>query len=165
MEELINEIQAALDNNLYYLALYVTLTIPDICAAISSGDGKTSKKQYMAWYEKYAQKHCSKMLDAESCYYFRCSSLHQGSTQNEKSKFERILFLKPDETRMFSHDNFILGALNIDLKTFCQGMLIAIKEWMKKSENDSIFIKNIETFMKVYPNGIPPYIIGTPVIS
>ena len=43
MEELINQIKIALDNNLYYLSLQATLSLPDICASLQSKDGKTTE--------------------------------------------------------------------------------------------------------------------------
>jgi hypothetical protein len=45
MEFLFSEIEKALENNLFYAALLMTLTIPDICAALESG-----KIQVMAEY-------------------------------------------------------------------------------------------------------------------
>lgn len=55
MELILKEIERALDAKLYYLALQVSLTLPDICAALQSDDGRASKSKYIAWYDTYAK--------------------------------------------------------------------------------------------------------------
>lgn len=165
MEELLAQIKFALKNNLYYLALYATLALPDICSALSSEDGQTSGRQYMDWYNKYAKNKCSSILDGYGCYKFRCSSLHQGTTQHKKMDYSRVLFLEPTNNAVVLHDNILNDALNIDLNIFCLSMIDAVINWQNDVKNDPIFIKNYKSFMKRYPNGLSPYIGGVPVIS
>lgn len=149
---------------MYYLALYTTLTLPDICSALSSADGKTSGKKYINWYNNFAQDKCCSHLDGIACYKFRCSMLHQGTTQETEIGYSRILFLEPTNTNSF-HDNILQDALNIDLNIFCLSMIEAVEEWLVQVKNNPSFIKNYQTFMRRYPNGLCPYINGTPVIS
>ena len=54
MEELVKQIEKALDCNLYYLALISTLVLPDIAGAISySPKGSSSEEFYVKWFDKY----------------------------------------------------------------------------------------------------------------
>lgn len=166
MEELLYQLKTAIDNNLYYLALYTTLTLPDICSSLASNDQKQSGKQYIEWYNKYAFGKCSSRLDGYSCYKFRCSSLHEGNTQDKRIGYSRILFVEPSATNgSIFHDNVLNDALNIDLKAFCYGMIDAVMQWLSEVQNDPNFISNYSKFMKRYPKGIPPYIVGTSIIS
>ena len=165
MEDLLSQIKFALNSNLYYLALYTTLTLPDICSALSSEDGQTTGKKYADWYNKYTKGKCSSNLDGFACYKFRCSSLHQGTTQDNRTGYSRVLFLEPINKNMVLHDNVFNDALNIDLNIFCLSMIEAVEEWQYQMRDNPNFIKNYKTFMRRYPNGLSPYVVGVPVIS
>lgn len=166
MEDLLLQIKTATDNNLYYLALLTTLALPDICSSLESADGKTSGAQYKDWYNKYAFGKCSTELDGHNCYKFRCSTLHDGHTQDDGLKYSRILFIEPSSTYgSVVHDNILEGALNIDLKTFCYAMIDAVHKWLLDVKDNPNFITNYSKFMKRYPTGLSPYIGGVPIIS
>ncbi len=87
MEDLLNEIERGLDAKVYQLSLNLALCIPDICAALESDDGQTNRTKYKRWYETYVGDKLR--LSASDCYYFRCSFLHQGSTEHERSNFKK----------------------------------------------------------------------------
>lgn len=53
MRDLLQQIESGLQNNLYYLSLFATLSVPDMCAALSSPDGRTDGTKYAAWFDKY----------------------------------------------------------------------------------------------------------------
>ena len=55
MELILKEIERALDAKLYYLALQASLTLPDICGALQSDNGKATGDKYIAWYDTYAK--------------------------------------------------------------------------------------------------------------
>ena len=70
MRDLLDQIENALNFGLYYIALIASLSIPDICGAIESTDGKATRKKYQEWFDKYvAPKYCG-MLTGEDCYFF-----------------------------------------------------------------------------------------------
>lgn len=105
MEDLFNEIERGLDARVYHLTLGMALCIPDMCAALQSEDGKTSGRKYKDWYNNYVGDKL--IMSADDCYYFRCSFLHQGSTKHEKSNYERVIFVEPNEMFTF-HNNVML---------------------------------------------------------
>lgn len=160
MEYLFKEIERGLDAGVYYLSLGIALCIPDICAALESDDGKTSGKKYKGWYDKYVGNKLS--MTADDCYYFRCSFLHQGSTQHEKSQFKRIIFIEPNESCIL-HNNIISGALNIDVRIFCTDLIESARKWLETVKDNKNFKRNIDNSFRRYPNGLPPYIGGIPV--
>lgn len=204
MRDLLEQIRKGLDVNLYYLALYVTLTLPDICAALESDNGRTDGEKYKKWFERYVAPryhrpgldvHLSKdelnelpedvrtsllesskprqLFTAEDCYFFRCSILHQGSAQDSRSSYERILFVESQATGVTLHlnvdersvDGETVRVLNIDVPTFCKDMIEGVEQWLPQVEMTSTFERNYERFMKRHPNGLHPYIVGPPVIG
>jgi hypothetical protein len=48
MDRLFQEIDIAVNNGLYFLALIATLALPDMCAGLGSPDGLTNGQRYIA---------------------------------------------------------------------------------------------------------------------
>lgn len=164
MREILNQIELALTVNLYYLALFVSLTLPDICGAIDSDDGEASGAKYKAWFDKYMTPKYIGFLTGDDCYFFRCSLLHQGSSQHSRSSYSRILFVEPG-AEMSAHCTGFNDTLGIDLRIFCGDMISSVKQWLDETENTEKFENNYNKFMKRHPQGLPPYIKGVPVIG
>lgn len=164
MRDLLEQIERALDANLYFLALLGSLVIPDICGAIGSEDGTATREKYINWFAKYATNICP-FLSGEDCWRFRCSLLHQGSSQHEKSRYKRVLFVDPNATTNVFHCNVLNDALNIDIRIFCLGMVAAARRWLDEVEGTELFKRNMQKFMQRYPNWLVPYIVGVPVVS
>lgn len=164
MEDFLQQIEKALSYNLYYVALQSTLTLPDICGALQSADGIATKSKYVDWYDTYFLDKIN--LSADDCYYFRCSGIHQGKTTHEKSRYSRILFIEPDnKNHITCHNNVLNDALNIDVNIFCNTMIKSVRHWLSSVQNNNNFKNNYSSFIRRYPNGLPPYIVGLPVIS
>ena len=56
-------------------------------------------------------------------------------------------------------------ALNIDVRIFCNDLISGAEKWLEENENTDLYKKNYDKFMRRYPHGLPPYIVGVPVIS
>ena len=118
MRDFLTQIKNGLDANLYLLSLFSALAIPDLCGAMSSENGEAGKKKYKAWFDKYVAPKYNGFLSGEDCYFFRCSLLHQGSSQHPKSNYKRVLFVEPSATTNVFHNNIMNDALNIDVRIF-----------------------------------------------
>lgn len=165
MEELLVQIEIALQYNLYYLALQSTLTLPDICSALMDPKGETSGAKYIAWYDKYVKNNEYYQLSGNDCYRFRCSNLHQGSSIHPKSTYGRIMFVEPETTPLTIHNCVINDALCIDVNLFCKHIISSVRKWLSIVKNDAIFNNNYQNIIKRYPQGLSPYISGVPIIS
>ncbi len=165
MRDLLLQIESGLDSNLYLLSLYSALTIPDICGAISSDDGIAKSEKYIEWFDKHVASKYNGFLSGITCYFFRCSLLHQGSSQHEESAYARVFFVEPSATNAIFHNNVIEGAVNIDVRIFCKDIVTGAKQWLDENEETGLYKKNYNKFMRRYPNGLPPYIVGVPVIG
>ncbi len=165
MQELLEQIKKGLDEDLYYLSLFSVLALPDLCGAMDSNDGRASEKKFIKWFDEYVAPKYSGFVSGNDCYYFRCSLLHQGSSQHPKNTYDRVIFIEPSKTTNTFHNNVINNALNIDLKIFCNDIVEGVEKWLKKNEDADLYQQNYDKFMRRYPHGLSPYIVGISVIS
>lgn len=165
MKNLLKQIQQGLEVNLYYLSLFVALSMPDICGAIESQNGEATGKKYEDWFNEYVSPKYNNFLSGADCYKFRCSLLHQGSSQHSNSNYSRVFFVEPSATTNVFHNNIMNDALNIDVRIFCQDIIDGVNQWLQKVENTKLYKTNHDKFIRRYPNGLKPYIVGVPVIG
>ena len=184
MQALVEQIETSLTSRLYFLSLFSCLSVPDIGGALASENGEASGQKFAQWYEAWVRPrfrenvvasmpehiggsigHLENPLDGESCYQFRCSLLHQGSTQHRRSKFERIMFIEPGATTNVIHYGRINDALCIDLPSFCTEVLQGARKWLTEQGGNPNVQRNLLRFVQRYPDGLLPYIGGVPVIS
>lgn len=94
LERIIEDVNRALDNEAYFAALTLALTLPDICGKVQYPEVGVTKR-YISWYDehigKYEQcpsKHCKEVqmpyLSGEVIYNLRNSMLHQGTPNISK---------------------------------------------------------------------------------
>ncbi|SUC35803.1 Uncharacterised protein [Providencia rustigianii] len=164
IDELIKQIKTSLKNGDYYIAIFMCLTLPDICAALESKDGEASGKKFKDWFDKYVSDKYYGMLSGDTCYRLRCGTLHQGKAMHAKLGYERIIFTPTINGNVF-HCNVLNDALNLDINTFSHDIIDGVATWMNDMKNNEFFVENFKSFLKIYPNGLPPYIVGYPVIS
>lgn len=159
MESLFEEIRRALDAELWTLALNGALVLPDICGALNAPDGVARGAHYREWFNTYISPDYPK-LDAQDCWELRCGLLHQGLATT--GNYERILFTAPPA--MF-HNNTLNGGLNLDIGTFCEDLVSAAERWYHVSRELEPVKTNAQRMMRWYPNGLPRYIDGYPVLA
>ena len=178
MEQILKEIEVALNSKLYLIALQTCLTLPDICGSIQSDSGKTTKNKYLHWYDEYVRPNVDLLLQSSDCYLFRCSMLHQGSTfsspkKNQVASYTRIIFIGPDDQRITIHNCTLIDeskddkTLIIDLHTFCLGMISSVRKWQKKmiETQNANYQTNMSKIIRFYPNGLSPYSLGISTIG
>jgi len=164
LKDVLDQIRLALNQNLYYVALWTCLTLPDICGAIDSTNGQADPGKYARWYDKWVARNCPSFT-GQDCYYFRCTMLHQGRMMIPRGTYSRVFFLEPGATSNIFHCNVFNNALNIDLRIFCEAMIDGAERWLKSVVGTPLFTQNYNSFVRRYPTGIPPYVVGTPVIG
>ena len=120
---IIDEVNKALDNDMYISALALVLTIPDICAKAEYPLEKTNKKRYVDWFdnhighyeqppEKGIDDKCPH-LSGEVIYTLRNSILHQGTPnidkdkiKNEDNKIDRFVLVKEPKKEIQNYSDF-----------------------------------------------------------
>lgn len=190
MRALVDQLEQSLASGQYFLSLFTALTLPDMAAALDAPDGLANGQRYALWYEKWVRPQFGEAilallpaslpleereyvkkglqeppLDGDACYRFRCSLLHQGTTQHLKSSFSRIIFVEPHSTTTKIHNCIINDALCIDLQSFCHEVIAGVRAWLSQAENTGLFKANYEKFVRRHPDGLKPYIAGVPVVG
>jgi hypothetical protein len=165
MQDLVQQIRAANAAGLYYVALFSSLALPDICGALESLDGLAKRARYVDWFDRWLAPIYGGNLDGDTCYQFRCSILHQGRTQHPRGPYSRIFFVEPGAGSFVLHNNVFNDALNIDVRIFCEDLGASVERWLPTVEHLPHFQANLANFVTRYPNGLAPYVVGPPVIG
>jgi len=160
MENLLDSIRKALTQNNLYIALFASLTLPDICGKIEFPN-KVSSIRYIEWFEKYLPKY-NRFLSGSDCYALRCSLLHEGSDnisdQQIQQVLEHFIFLSSG-----GHCNVVLNSyvgtqnkesfLQLNTLKFCEDICSAVDIW-KRDVSTSIEIKNrLNKIIKIHEPG------------
>ena len=131
MESILQEIDRAAKAGMFYVAVAMTLTLPDMCAALEAVDGRTSNEKYRAWCDIWLRPIYPNISSADF-YSMRCGIIHQGSLGLTGRGISRVLFTIPDYKGNFIHNNiFKTGndtALNLDASRFCQDVAEAVRK-------------------------------------
>ena len=140
MRQFIAAVNKALENENWYAALFISLTLPDICGKVQYHCLNSSEKRYVQWFNKYLsnkythgvgpdrQKHV--FLSGEDCYALRCSLLHEGadviSHQRCRKVLDSFLFLTTG-----SHCNYcnVNGHtfLQLNVSNFCKDICDSVR--------------------------------------
>jgi hypothetical protein len=163
MEVITRDIERALDAGLYYLALLCTLSLPDICAALESHDGRATKRSYTGWCTKWFTEYPE--ITSDDLYYLRCGVVHQGRLGHPDSQYSRILFTLPNASQNVCHRNIMRDALNLDVTLFCHDMVGAVSRWYAAKQNDSNVKSNLPRLVQYREQGLGPYLVGIPLIT
>jgi hypothetical protein len=83
METILEEIERALAAELWYAAIVMALTLPDICASLEAvpnarPDGQRAR--YQSWVRRYGTYHLG--VGDEDCWSLRCGVVHEGKYAN-----------------------------------------------------------------------------------
>lgn len=165
MNELLDQIERACGRGDFYLALFSCLTLPDICGALSSSDGRASGSRFKSWFNQYVSFKYQGNFSGESCYAFRCAALHQGRTDHNALGYSRILFLAPSQSGAVMHNNVLNDALNLDISEFCADVIAGVRQWLIDDCANAFVQKNLESMLRRHAGGIPPYVTGADIYS
>lgn len=169
MNELISQIEKAIDQNLYLIALSSCLTLPDICGAINTRKGMANGQNYRSWYDEYVFPEYS-ALTSDECYNFRCKFLHQGQTRANKktSYYSHISFAEPrpkgqGKVSINIKQTIIKGEAgpkSIDVLEFMNAIINGVKKWMTEKSGEEYYEKNMSEAVQRREEGIPGIIAG-----
>jgi hypothetical protein len=165
MEAILEQIEQAVEAEFYYVALLMSLSLPEICGRMEREQPSAgrSREIYADWFCTYLGEIYPKMK-GDDCYYLRCGLAHHGQSSHKSMGYSRIVFTLKDEN-FFIHNNVLNDALNLHCPTFCHDMCDAVRRWMQAKENDKMVTDRLDDMVALRPEGMAPYIVGRPVIS
>lgn len=168
MRDLLDQIRAASEAGLHYVALWGAFSIPDICGALAAPNGQASGKRYIAWFDANLPDYAT-MFPGADCYAFRCSMLHQGSGHRARRRAERLIIVEPMANGNVVHRLRSVErgekAIVLDARTLVRDITDAAERWLDDHRTDPAVQENISRFVHRHPNGLPPHIVGTPVLA
>jgi hypothetical protein len=162
IENILYDIDRALKAKLYHLAIIIAFTLPDVCAALEQPNGKSDAGLYRKWYKKHARNVIG--LSPGDCYDLRSGMVHQGRMRIDNKDVCRVIFTVNESSHRF--DGFVMGdAYVFDAEAWCGRWIAAVRAWYLASKNNVIVQKNLQHMLQLQPNGLAPYIVGTPIIA
>lgn len=173
LESIFEQIERAYGSRLYYMAVAVTLTIPDICAGAELDLAKDNVKMthYVAWCDAYLVPKYLNQLTGADFYHLRGGVIHTGIFGHRNQRFTQPIFITP-ETPALMHNVIMTNvgpdkksALILDLENFVKSMREAVEEWYAARKNAPHVQANVGRIVREHPNGISPFIVGGTVVG
>lgn len=168
LETTLREIESAIDAGLYYAALIVALTVPDICAALEDERAYSGREEYKNWYRENLAGRFPYMSD-DAAYSLRCGVVHKGNLRLKMKGGEspRVIFTLPGGVtvhNMVIEKSQIGKVLQFDLVQFCEDVIEAARAWYVRKVDDPIVQANLPDLLQLRPRGFGP-VVGLPVIA
>jgi hypothetical protein len=105
-DQILLDIERALIAKFYYLAIMMTLALPDICACLESPNGNTRGRgdAYKQWFRKHLSQKFRNLTDVDA-YQLRCGVIHQGHFgDHPRRNYDRIIFVGRNPSVKFVGD-------------------------------------------------------------
>ena len=161
MKELIKAVRAAVKQDNLYSALFIALTLPDICGRIEK-PSTGSKERYIDWFGRYLESkyidhfhHQVAFLTGEDMYAFRCSLLHEGvddiTAQKAQKVINRFILISEGPHLNYFEDQSV--KLQISVKQFCAEICEAVEHWLTDIKDNPDFIDYEKKMIKILPKG------------
>lgn len=171
MDHLLDEIEQAVSQRLWLLAVTGALLVPDVAAALRHPSGQTTRARYKAWwsdsglgvaYDGY--------LSPEDAYRYRCSLTHQASGLHPDAESGRVLFMPPGPVTVHKISMGKIGprqtnAVALDIAAFVADVVGVARGWLNANAADPIVTRNLEASVRLHPQGLTPFIVGVPVVG
>jgi len=158
MQAIVDSVYKALENENWYAALFVSLTLPDICVSLEQG--KTTGEKYANWIEENLSQYRG-FLSGNDCYALRCALLHSGkddiSDQKKREVLEQYVFLTDGAHCNLFKDCFFDGEkktfLQLNVQRFCMDMCSAVEKWLALVSTSTEICKRIKDTIEVHKPG------------
>lgn len=161
--QLLNQINAAAQNNLHLLAITMAVALPDICVSLASLDGRSNRERYKQWCTDNLTNGQFGFVTGADLYSMRCGVLHNGRFGDLSHNVARVIFTLPGGasfTNCKANDAYLYGVVEL-----CRNLCDAAYSWYEANKADPLVVENSRRMMQYYPQGVPGYISGTTVIA
>jgi hypothetical protein len=160
------QLEACCKSKLSIPSLFMSLPLPDIGGSVDF-DGN-HEARYILW----ATTHCGFEKEyARTLYHLRCDLLHNFGAADRKSKRKRLIFTFPELPGTLRLHSVTLQssdgqqAIALDSVLLSEHIFESAKVWYSSIAGDYDKQFKIQQMLRIYPNGIAPYVVGQPVIG
>lgn len=169
LENVLIDMKRSIEARLYYPALLVALTIPEICAALSLDRSLFVKqKHYVEFVDKYTTPP-ELGLSGLDCYRLRGGVVHRASFAGHPYfGATHVVFTVPESGARLHAFSMVSGrktAAMFDVVLFCRAMDAAARRWYQDHEKDPNVQRNLKNLIRYCPNGLSPFVVGAPVVA
>lgn len=174
LASVLQDIERAAQAQLYYPALLVALTVPEICCALALDNSVFVKeKHYAAFVDKFTTQGALG-LDGQSCYRLRGGLVHRANAAGHPYLGATHVIFTTPETQGGIHgiimeglggDGNIKRAAILDLARFCTEMIAGAFRWYEDHQNDPKVTENMNNLIRYLPGGLSPFVRGAPVVA
>lgn len=148
MKQYIDAIRRCIDSENWYAALFLSLSLPGICAKLEDNTTKESaKEKYITWFNKYLGNEYNKRLKPEFFWELHSSMLLPGKSPDSKAsaKFLPVTYhdspLHNSDITLASNECY--AHLRVDI--FCEDVCSAVEKWMADSEHNNEIQDRLKT--------------------
>ena len=142
----LNEIVKAAESGFPFLAVSMTVALPDICVSLQSKDGRTYPDRYKKWCKENIPVGAFG-LTPEDLYSLRRGVLHNGRFGDLKHSFKQVVFALPNEGQTFVNcivnDAYLHSVID-----FCKRFTAIVHGWMAAHVNDPYIQANLPRLMQ-----------------
>ena len=179
MRSFIEALEKCIQTENWYGALFIALTLPDICGSVDEPNLGPAKRS-INWFDRYLScyfKSNSPLINSPNprirekilnkpdhvkngafmtggdFFALRCAYLHQGLDDlSDHGKAKCILdkFVFVFSHYTLQHLNLTSNALQVDVVIFCQNIAAAVNSWLAEISGDSEKQERIQTMAKIH---------------
>lgn len=139
MQRFTDSIARSLETCNWHAALYLSLTLPDICAGLESDNGKTNSTRYIAWFDRFIASRYRAIvggrdhvfLSGNDCYALRCAALHEGAATITGQRLRQVLSHFNFTAISGVHCNQFNLVLQLDVRAFCNDVCAGVEAWAR----------------------------------
>jgi hypothetical protein len=162
LHPLLTEINRAASGGLPFLAIAMTVALPDICVSLISDDGRSTPTLYKDWCRENITADELSYVTADDLYSMRCGILHNGRFGDLKHNVERVMFAIPGPIGITGRMN---DAYVYNVADFCKKFTDAVDAWYDRNRENENIKTNIPRLMQYRMKGMPPYVVGIPLLG
>ena len=162
MNEFIGAIDSSFQSGNWYGALFIALSLPDICGKLNLPNEPGSQRRYAAWFDRYvrpkythkvgAYGHEKVFLSGNDCYALRCAFLHEGTdntqAQRAREAVEKFHFIVAPPGCVI-HCNSLGAKLQLQVDIFCEDIKQGVLSWLRDIETDVGKVASTQGLLKI----------------
>jgi hypothetical protein len=158
-----------IEARLYYPALLVALTIPEICMALTMSKAEFVKKaHYVHFVDKYTTP-AQLGLSGIDCFMLRGGLIHRADLRGHAHFAASHVIFSTPESKLKMHALSMKVrekvAVVFDLELFCRAMDAAARQWFQENKTNALIEENAKNLIRLCPKGLSPFVVGQPILA